>query len=246
MEYDFRCFFLDAPRLWLNRQLDYRCELMLHEGLLEEVASLRAKGLATDTSACLRACCIALLVARASSSSFISFRLITRCEWQSAGARLGSFRHFSSWSGTTQSWPPTPPRPRITVKPRVIRARGQCPPLCPPGPPSSTSSTDSRAHPGTGFACCVTVPSVSDDASGKLLAGSSTRSVRTPSGDGYVLIPAFNCWRSVSAYCCCRNMTGVDFCSRGAQRFEEAATPAVVFPGPGEFCSSRSWARLLV
>jgi tRNA dimethylallyltransferase len=35
LEYDFRCFFLDRPRVNLYRRIDLRCEQMLQGGMLQ-------------------------------------------------------------------------------------------------------------------------------------------------------------------------------------------------------------------
>ena len=42
LEYDFRCFFLDRPRISLYRRIDLRCEQMLQGGLLQVCMFSRA------------------------------------------------------------------------------------------------------------------------------------------------------------------------------------------------------------
>jgi tRNA dimethylallyltransferase len=49
--YDFRCWFLHRPRNHLYDLIDKRCEHMLSQGFLEEVADLVKKGLRSNTSA---------------------------------------------------------------------------------------------------------------------------------------------------------------------------------------------------
>jgi len=49
MEFDYRCIYLDAPRYWLKRRLDYRCEQMLEGGLIQEVAKLMTEGFNTTS-----------------------------------------------------------------------------------------------------------------------------------------------------------------------------------------------------
>jgi len=45
LQYDFRCVVLSPPRLFQCRIIDYRCEKMLQEGLLDEVAYLLRSGI---------------------------------------------------------------------------------------------------------------------------------------------------------------------------------------------------------
>lgn len=35
LDYDFRCFFLNRPRMELYRRIDARCEQMLHRGIFQ-------------------------------------------------------------------------------------------------------------------------------------------------------------------------------------------------------------------
>ena len=49
--YDFRCFFITSDREYVCRNIDWRCEEMLIKGLLEEVDTLRRKGLTRDCKA---------------------------------------------------------------------------------------------------------------------------------------------------------------------------------------------------
>lgn len=49
--YDFRCWFLCRPREILYQRIDERCDKMIAEGFLEEVAILDKKGLRTNSSA---------------------------------------------------------------------------------------------------------------------------------------------------------------------------------------------------
>lgn len=49
--YDFRCWFLHRPREILYRRIDERCDMMLLEGLLDEVERLDKAGLRGNTSA---------------------------------------------------------------------------------------------------------------------------------------------------------------------------------------------------
>jgi len=44
LEYDARCVLLTADRTWLCRQLDYRCEEMMEQGLIEETYLLSRNG----------------------------------------------------------------------------------------------------------------------------------------------------------------------------------------------------------
>ena len=44
LEYDARCVLLTADRTWLCRQLDYRCEEMMEQGLIEETYQLSRNG----------------------------------------------------------------------------------------------------------------------------------------------------------------------------------------------------------
>ena len=44
LQYDARCVLLTADRTWLTRQLDYRCEEMIEQGLLHETAALLRSG----------------------------------------------------------------------------------------------------------------------------------------------------------------------------------------------------------
>ncbi len=49
--YDFRCWFLHRPRDVLYKRIEERCDRMIAEGLLEEVALLEKNGLRSNTSA---------------------------------------------------------------------------------------------------------------------------------------------------------------------------------------------------
>ncbi len=49
--YDFRCWFLHRPREHLYKRIEKRCDQMLEEGFLEEVALLATKGLRENSSA---------------------------------------------------------------------------------------------------------------------------------------------------------------------------------------------------
>jgi tRNA A37 N6-isopentenylltransferase MiaA len=44
LQYDARCVLLTAERSWLCRRLDFRCEEMIKDGLLEETRSLAQQG----------------------------------------------------------------------------------------------------------------------------------------------------------------------------------------------------------
>ena len=44
LQFDARCVLLSADRTWLSRVLDFRCEQMLEQGLLQETAALLADG----------------------------------------------------------------------------------------------------------------------------------------------------------------------------------------------------------
>jgi tRNA dimethylallyltransferase len=50
--YDFRCWFLYRPRESLYSRVEKRCDQMLEQGLIEEVAGLEQKGLKSNLSAC--------------------------------------------------------------------------------------------------------------------------------------------------------------------------------------------------
>lgn len=49
--YDFRCWFLHRPREVLYRRIDERCDKMILEGFLDEVATLDKRGLRSNSSA---------------------------------------------------------------------------------------------------------------------------------------------------------------------------------------------------
>jgi len=49
--YDFRCWFLYRPKEHLYRRIDHRCEKMVEEGLIEEVARLKQEGILQNSSA---------------------------------------------------------------------------------------------------------------------------------------------------------------------------------------------------
>ena len=49
--YDFRCWYLYRPRENLYKRIEERCDLMISEGLLEEVINLEKNGLKENTSA---------------------------------------------------------------------------------------------------------------------------------------------------------------------------------------------------
>ena len=51
LKYDFRCVFLQAPRIWNARRIDYRVEKMVAGGLIEEVAGLMQAGLTPNMQA---------------------------------------------------------------------------------------------------------------------------------------------------------------------------------------------------
>lgn len=51
LNYDFRCWFLSRPRPSLYRRIEKRCDVMLQDGLLEEVRRLEKNGLKENTSA---------------------------------------------------------------------------------------------------------------------------------------------------------------------------------------------------
>ncbi|EIE19274.1 isopentenyl transferase, partial [Coccomyxa subellipsoidea C-169] len=55
LDYDFRCFFLNRPRLELYRRIDARCEEMVVGGLLQEAAWLLDQGLTPDEKCAARA-----------------------------------------------------------------------------------------------------------------------------------------------------------------------------------------------
>lgn len=55
LAYDFRCFFLDRPRVQLYRRIDERCETMLQGGMLQECGKLLQKGYGVDSSSATRA-----------------------------------------------------------------------------------------------------------------------------------------------------------------------------------------------
>ena len=50
-DYDFRCWFLHRPREVLYKRIEARCDTMLEEGFLEEVACLEQQGLRNNSSA---------------------------------------------------------------------------------------------------------------------------------------------------------------------------------------------------
>lgn len=50
--YDFRCWFLHRPKDVLYNRIEKRCERMIEEGLIDEVANLKALGLEENSSAC--------------------------------------------------------------------------------------------------------------------------------------------------------------------------------------------------
>ena len=54
LEYDARCVLLTADRTWLCRQLDYRCEEMMEQGLIEETYLLSRKGALQASSQLVR------------------------------------------------------------------------------------------------------------------------------------------------------------------------------------------------
>ncbi|KAK9915049.1 hypothetical protein WJX75_004116 [Coccomyxa subellipsoidea] len=55
LDYDFRCFFLNRPRVELYRRIDARCEEMVVGGLLQEAAWLLDQGLGPDDKCAARA-----------------------------------------------------------------------------------------------------------------------------------------------------------------------------------------------
>ncbi|KAK9833352.1 hypothetical protein WJX84_005140 [Apatococcus fuscideae] len=55
LDYDFRCFFLNRPRMELYRRIDARCEQMLHNGILQEAKWLLDEGVAQDSNCASRA-----------------------------------------------------------------------------------------------------------------------------------------------------------------------------------------------
>ncbi|CAL8468281.1 g7821 [Coccomyxa elongata] len=55
LDYDFRCFFLNRPRVELYRRIDARCEEMVVNGLLQEAAWLLEEGLVPEDKCAARA-----------------------------------------------------------------------------------------------------------------------------------------------------------------------------------------------
>lgn len=51
LSYDFRCWFLHRPRINLYHRIEKRCDKMLDEGLLEEVAALEKEGIRINPTA---------------------------------------------------------------------------------------------------------------------------------------------------------------------------------------------------